>query len=72
MMDSGLFTLRRLLVHNHSALCAVRCNVDGPTAHWSDYPLVRKPIGPMTHWSENVNWSENGGAKRGGAGRGKV
>ena len=29
------------------------CHVDGPTAHWSDDPFVRKPIGPTTHWSEN-------------------
>ena len=29
------------------------CNVDGPTAHWSDDPVVRKPIGPTAHWSEN-------------------
>ena len=31
------------------------CNVDGPTAHWSDEydPLVQKPISLMAHWSEN-------------------
>ena len=45
---------------------SVWCNVDGPTAHWSDEyeslvpkahksdgPLVRKPISLTTHWSEN-------------------
>ena len=23
----------------------------GPTTHWSDDPLVLRPIGPTTHWS---------------------
>ena len=27
--------------------------LDGPTAHWSDDPLVRKPIGPTAQWSKN-------------------
>ena len=33
----------------------------GPTAHWSENPLVRRPIGPKKcHWSEKVcHWSEN-------------
>ena len=31
-----------------------RCNVNGPTAHWSDDTLVRKSIGPKKcHWSYN-------------------
>ena len=25
----------------------------GPTAHWSENPLVRRPIGSKTHWSED-------------------
>ena len=25
----------------------------GPTTHWSENPLVRRPIGPKTHWSED-------------------
>ena len=27
----------------------------GPKTHWSDGSLVRKPIGPKTHWSEKVS-----------------
>ena len=34
------------------------CHVDGPTVHWFDDPLVRKPIGPMTHWYEKVSLSQ--------------
>ena len=25
----------------------------GPTTHWSDGPLVRRPIGPTAHWSDD-------------------
>ena len=25
----------------------------GPTTHWSENPLVRRPIGSKTHWSED-------------------
>ena len=28
---------------------------DGPTAHWSDDPLVQKRIGPTTLWSAKVS-----------------
>ena len=31
-----------------------RCNADGPTAHWSGDPFVRRPIGPTTHWSDGA------------------
>ena len=25
----------------------------GPTTHWSENPFVRRPIGPKAHWSED-------------------
>ena len=40
-------------VNYYEGSLANRCNADCPTAHWSDYPLVRKPISPTAHWSEN-------------------
>ena len=39
---------------SHTIMVIGRCHVDGPTAHRSDDPLVRKPIGPKKcHWSED-------------------